>query len=346
MSGGWAKMRAMTSPTVHPAQRIVDLGFGFILSGALSTVAELGVADKLARGPRSAAALAEELGVHAQSLYRVLRLLASVEVFSEDEAGLFSLTPAAEYLRTDAPGSLRSAVRMLTQRIFWAPTGELVDTVRTGQTPFDRIFGKPFFDYLNHDAAQGAVFHQGMSSLSDMENGPIASAYDFTGLGSVVDVGGGHGGFLIEVLKLAPQVRGVLFDHAQVLVGSRIAQAGLAERCELVEGDFFQSVPKGADAYVLKRILHDWNDETCVSLLRHCREAMAEGGRVLVIDTVIPPGNAPHGGKVLDVMMMASLPGRERTEEDFRKLFAQAGLKLSRIVTTPAALSITEAVAT
>ncbi|AGC47031.1 O-methyltransferase [Myxococcus stipitatus DSM 14675] len=338
-------MHGMNSPTVHPAQRIVDLGFGFILSGALSSVAELGVADKLVQGPRSAASLAEELGVHAQALYRVLRLLASVEVFSEDAAGLFSLTPAAEYLRSDAPGSLRAAVRMLTQRIFWAPTGEMVDTVRTGQTPFDRIFGKPFFDYLHHDPAQGAVFHQGMSSLSDMENGAIAASYDFTGLSSVVDVGGGHGGFLIEVLKLAPQVRGVLFDHGQVLAGARIAQAGFSQRCALEEGDFFQAVPKGAEAYVLKRILHDWNDETCVRILRNCREAMAEGGRVLVLDTVIPPGNAPHGGKVLDVMMLASLPGRERTEEDFRKLFAQAGLKLSRILPTPSALSITEAVA-
>ncbi|WP_408889287.1 methyltransferase [Myxococcus faecalis] len=335
----------MTPPTVHPAQRIVDLGFGFILSGALSTAAELGVADRLVQGPRSAASLAEELGVHAQSLYRVLRLLASVEVFAEDEAGRFSLTPAAEYLRTDAPGSLLSAVRMLTQRIFWAPTGELTQTVRTGQTPFDRIFGKPFFDYLTSDPVQGDIFHQGMSSLSDMENKAIAGSYDFTPLRRVVDVGGGHGGFLIEVLQAAPQVRGVLFDHVHVLSGSRVARAGLAERCELVEGDFFQSVPAGADAYVLKRILHDWNDETCVTLLRHCRSAMAEGGRVLVVDTVIPPGNGPHGGKVLDVMMLASLPGRERTEEDFRELFAQADLKLSRILPTPTAMSITEAVA-
>ncbi|PTL82827.1 methyltransferase [Vitiosangium sp. GDMCC 1.1324] len=335
----------MTSNTVHPAQRIVDLGFGFIFSAALSAVAELGVADRLEQGPRSAASLAEELGVDARSLYRVLRLLASVEVFSEDDSGRFSLTPAAEYLRTSAQGSLRSAVLMLTQRIFWAPAGELVETVRMGNNPFDRIFGAPFFDYLTRDATQGAIFHRGMSSLSDMENGLIAGSYDFTPLQRVVDVGGGHGGFLIEVLKAAPQVRGVLFDHRHVLSEARIAQAGFADRCELVEGDFFQSVPSGADAYVLKRILHDWSDEVCVRILRHCREAMAEHGRVLVVDTVIPPGNAPHGGKVLDVMMMASLPGRERTEAEFGKLFAEAGLRLSRVIHTPAALSITEAVA-
>ncbi|NMO20355.1 SAM-dependent methyltransferase [Pyxidicoccus fallax] len=336
----------MNSPTVHPAQRIVDLGFGFIYSAALSAAAELGVADRLEQGPRSAASLAEELGVDARSLYRVLRLLASVEVFSEDNAGRFSLTPSADLLRTNAPGSLRSAALMLTQRIFWLPAGELVDTVRTGKDPFTRIFGAPFFDYLERDATQGAIFHRGMSSLSALENGPIAGAYDFTPLRRVVDVGGGHGGFLVEVLKAAPHVRGVLFDHRHVLAEARISEAGFAERCELVEGDFFESVPSGADAYVLKRILHDWSDEVCVRILRNCREAMTESGRVLVVDTVIPPGNGPHGGKVLDVMMLASLPGgRERTAEEFGKLFAQAGLRLSRVIHTPAALSITEAVA-
>jgi hypothetical protein len=335
----------MTSTSPHPAQLIVDLGFGFILSGALAAVTELGVADRLAQGPKSPGLLAEELGADASSLYRALRLLASVGVFTEDAEGRFGLTPAAELLRAQAPGSLRDAVLMLTQKIFWAPTGELSETIRTGRTPFDRIFGKPFFDYLASDAAAGAIFHRGMSSLSDLENGPIARSYDFSPFQRVVDVGGGHGGFLIEVLQAAPRLRGVLFDHAHVLAESRIAGAGLSARCEHAPGDFFQAVPSGADVYVLKRILHDWSDEVCVSILRNCRSAMAEGGRVLVIDTVIPPGNAPHGGKVLDVMMMASLPGRERTEAEFRKLFAQAGLRLSRVLPTPTAMSITEAVA-
>ncbi|RYZ42997.1 MAG: SAM-dependent methyltransferase [Myxococcaceae bacterium] len=335
----------MTSSSVHPAQLIVDLGFGFILSGALAAAAELGVADRLEQGPKSVARLAEEVGADAASLYRMLRLLASAGVFAEDAEGNFGLTPAADCLRTDAPGSLRSAVLMLTQDIFWKPTGALTQTVRTGKNAFEDIFGKPFFDHLASNAVAGATFHRGMSSLSDLENGPIARSYDFSACKQVVDVGGGHGGFLIEALRASPSLRGVLFDHRHVLDGARIAEAGLSERCELVEGDFFQAVPSGADAYVLKRILHDWSDAVCVDILRHCRAAMAEGGRVLVVDTVIPPGNAPHGGKVLDVMMMASLPGRERTEEDFRQLFAQAGLRLSRVIPTPAALSITEAVA-
>ncbi|WP_225409896.1 acetylserotonin O-methyltransferase [Stigmatella hybrida] len=328
-----------------PAQLLVDLGFGFILSGALAAVTQLGVADRLAEGPKHPEVLAKELGADARSLFRLLRLLASVNVFVEDAEGRFGLTPAAHLLRSQVPGSLRDAVLMLTQKVFWLPAGELAETVRTGQTPFDRIFGKPFFDYLAGDAAEAATFHQGMSSLSDLENGPIAHSYDFSPFERVVDVGGGHGGFLIEALRATPSLRGVLFDHAHVLSGSRIASAGLSDRCEQAVGDFFQTVPADADVYVLKRILHDWGDEVCVNILRNCRSAMKPGGRILVIDTVIPPGNGPHGGKVLDVMMMASLPGRERTEEDFRKLFALAGLRLSRIISTPTALSITEAVA-
>ncbi|MDY7230350.1 methyltransferase [Hyalangium rubrum] len=335
----------MTSTPPHPAQLIVELGFGFIVSGALAAVTELGVADRLVQGPKSAALLSEELGTDASSLYRALRLLASAGVFTEDAEGRFGLTPAAELLRSQTQGSLRDAVLMLTQNIFWAPTGELADTIRTGKTPFDRIFGKPFFDYLASDAAAGATFHRGMSSLSDLENGPIARSYDFSPFQKVVDIGGGHGGFLIEVLQSSPKIRGVLFDHAHVLAESRIARAGFADRCEHATGDFFQEVPAGADVYVLKRILHDWSDEVCVGILRNCRSAMAPGGRVLVVDTVIPPGNAPHGGKVLDVMMLASLPGRERTEAEFGKLFAQAGLRLSRVIPTPTAMSITEAVA-
>ncbi|WNG44363.1 SAM-dependent methyltransferase [Archangium minus] len=334
----------MNPQTENPVQRLIDLSYGFVYSAALCAATELGVADLLEKGPRSAASLAEELGADPQSLYRLLRLLASAGVFSEDDSGHFSLTPAADYLRTNAPGSLRSAVLMLTQKTFWTPAGELSETVRKGKDPFDRIFGAPFFDYLERDPKEGARFHRGMSCLSDLENAPIAKSYDFTAMKRVVDVGGGHGGLIIEVLKAAPQVRGVLYDHRHVLAEARIAQAGLADRCELAEGDFFESVPAGADAYLLKRILHDWSDEVCVRILRNCRKAMPEHGRILVVDAVLPPGNTRHEGKVVDVLLMMSLPGRERTEEEFRKLFAQAGLKLTRVIHTPALLSITEAV--
>lgn len=325
-----------------PHEHIIQLSWAYLYSAALNVVAELGVADHLEGGPKSAATLAEELGVQAQPLYRALRLLATAGVFAEDEGGRFALTPAADLLRTSAPRSLRDAVRMLCHETFWVPAGKLSTTVRTGQTPFAQIFGAPFFDYFSRDPSIVPIFHRGMASFSDTENAGIAGAYDFSRFQRVVDVGGGHGGFLIEVLKSAPAARGVLFDAAHVLEEARIAAEGLSDRCELVAGDFFKEVPSG-DCIVLKRILHDWADEAAADILRACRRALAAGGRVIVVDAVIPPGNAPHTGKVLDVLMMASVPGRERTEEELRRLLAAAALRLERVVHTPTALSIVEA---
>jgi SAM-dependent methyltransferase len=328
---------------VPPHVHVIQLAWGYLYSAALNAVAELGVADSLARAPKSPAMLAEELGVAAQALHRTLRLLASVGVFAEDEQGRFALTPAAELLRSDVPGSMRDAVRMLAHESFWVPAGKLSTTIRTGQTPFAEIFGGSFFDYFAANPDAGPIFHRGMASFSDTENAPIASAYDFARFERIVDVGGGHGGFLIEALRSC-SARGVLYDAEHVLHEARIAAAGLADRCELVVGDFFQSVPEG-DCIVLKRILHDWADETAIDILKVCRRSLRPNGRVLVIDAVIPAGNQPHAGKELDVLMMASLPGRERTEQEFRQMFAAAGLQLERVIATPAVLSLVEATA-
>jgi hypothetical protein len=269
-------------------------------------------------------------------------MLASCGVFREDEKGGFHLTPAADLLRTSLPHTLHHAALMITQDIFWKPVGELDDVVRTGKNALDRIFGAPFFDYLTQNKEAGAIFHRGMSSLSDLENAAIAGAYDWTPFKTIVDVGGGHGGFLIEALKLAPNARGINYDAAHVLKDARVNE--LPGRWTCVEGDFFKSAPAG-DAYILKRILHDWTDDVCVPILQNIRNAMNPGARVVVVDCVIPPGNEPNGGKVLDILMMASLPGRERTEADFAEVFKRAGLKLSRVLHAPALLSITEAVA-
>ncbi|MEM9457741.1 MAG: ArsR family transcriptional regulator [Myxococcota bacterium] len=325
------------------AGHLIKIAWGYLYSAALGSVAELGVADHLEHGPANVTALAERLGVSAQPLYRALRLLATAGIFAEDAEGRFSLTPAADLLRTDAPGSMRDAVRMLTHTSFWAPAGQLSTTIRRGQTPFAEIFGASFFDYFAQNPELGPIFHRGMASFSDTENAPIASAYDFSRFERIVDVGGGHGGFLIEVLGATPSAHGVLFDAEHVLSEARVDAAGLSARCERVAGDFFESVPEG-DCLVLKRILHDWTDETATEILRVCRRALRPGGRVLVIDAVIPPGNEPHVGKELDVLMMVSLPGRERTEPQFEQLLATADLKLERVVQTPAVLSIVEAV--
>ncbi|MFT3776179.1 MAG: methyltransferase [Minicystis sp.] len=332
----------MSTTSLPPHLHIINLSWGYLYAAAINAVVEIGVADRLEGEPKSAAALAEELGVQAQPLYRALRLLATVGVFAEGEDGRWHLTPAADLLRTSAPGSMRDAVLMLAHETFWAPAGKLSATIRTGETPFAQIFGAPFFDYFTQNPAVGPIFHRGMAGFSDTENAPIASSYDFSRFRRIVDVGGGHGGFLIEALKGSPDARGVLFDADHVLREARIEAAGLADRCELATGDFFASVPSG-DCIILKRILHDWKDETATSILKVCRRALSEGGRVLVVDAVIPRGNDPHPGKELDVLMMASLPGRERTEEEFRKMLAAADLRLERVITTPAALSIVEA---
>ncbi|MDC3954727.1 methyltransferase [Polyangium jinanense] len=335
-------MTDTAASAIPPHLHIIQLSLGYLYPAALNAVVELGVADRLERGPRSAASLAEELGVAAQPLYRVLRLLATVSVFSEDESGLFHLTPSADILRANAKGSMRDAVLMLVHETFWAPAGQLSTTIRTGKTPFTEIFGAPFFEFFEKNPEVTGIFHRGMAGFSDTENGPIAASFDFGRFRNIVDVGGGHGGFLVEVLRKNPEARGVLFDAEHVLREARIAAAGLADRCELVSGDFFTSAP-GGDCLILKRILHDWTDETSINILRICRGALAEGGRVLIIDAVIPRGNTPHPGKELDVLMMASLPGRERTEEEFRRILAAAGLTLERVVPTPSALSIVEA---
>jgi len=333
----------MSNRLKDPNQLIVDLALGFVLSGALATAVKLGIADLVADRPMSADEIGDELHAHGQSVQRLMRSLSSLGVFVEDDRHRFHATPASVLLQRSTPNNLRDAVLMITQDIFWKPMGAFEDVVLTGWNGMERVFGKPFFDYLSENKKAGQIFHNGMSSLSDMENRLMAGSYDFSPFGTIVDVGGGHGGFLIEILKTAPQSRGINYDRAHVLKSARIEE--LPGRWECVEGDFFESVPTGADAYVLKRIIHDWTDETCVQILRNIREVMAPGARVLVADTVIPPGNDPHGGKILDMLMMASLEGRERTRDEFAALFRQSGLRLSEVYNTPALLSITEAVA-
>ncbi|MER7708059.1 methyltransferase [Kitasatospora sp. NPDC097605] len=324
---------------------LIDEALGFLFPAALRAAADVGVADHLANGPAAPADLAAATGTDARNLHRVLRLLATRGVVTEDEQGRFALTGAGQALRGDVPFSVRTAVQMLTDRTMWRPAGELTHCLTEGTTAFENIFGMPFFDHFAKDERTAAVFHVGMAAMSDQENAPIAAAYDFPEDGTVVDIGGGHGGLLLEVLLRNPGLRGVLYDRSHVLAGNRLAaHPGITGRWTPQEGDFFAAVPAG-DIHLLKRITHDWDDEDCVTLLGHCRRALHPGGRVLVVDAVVPPGDTPHQSKALDLMMMGSLTGRERTEADFAELFARAGLRLSRVVPTPTVLSVVEAVA-
>ncbi|MFE6055913.1 methyltransferase [Kitasatospora sp. NPDC056446] len=355
-AGGDGPLRGVgPAPTSAPGRReagfrrsaafLIDEALGFLFPAALRAAAEVGVADHLADGPRSPADLAAATGTDARNLYRVLRLLATRGIVTEDGQGRFALTEAGQSLRTDVPYSARAAVRMLTDRTMWQPAGELAHCLTEGTTAFEKLFGMPFFDHFAKDERTAAVFHVGMAAMSEPENGPIADACDLPGAGTVVDVGGGHGGLLLEVLRRNPGLDGVLYDRAHVLAGHRLdGHPEVAGRWALREGDFFASVPPG-DVHLLKRITHDWDDEDCVTLLGHCRRALRPGGRVLVLDAVVPPGDTPHQSKDLDLMMMASLTGRERTEADFAELFERAGLRLSRVLPTTTVLSVVEAVA-
>ncbi|HXG18211.1 MAG TPA: methyltransferase [Methylomirabilota bacterium] len=291
--------------------------------------------------------MARATGAHQLSLYRLLRMLAGHGVFAEEPPGQFRLTPMAAVLQVGAPGSVHDAVKMVGDLagdgFWWTAVGCLHQSVMTGEPGFTAVHGMGFFDYLTQHPEAGAWFDRGLANFATVENAAIVGCYDFGQCRRIVDVGGGQGGFLMEVLKAFPSVTGVLYDRPQVIQEpAYLTAAGLMHRCEVVGGDFFQSAPGGGDVYVLKRILHGWDDERSVQILRTCRKAMGDHARLLVVDAVVPPGNEPHPSKIMDMLMMVLLEGRERTEEEFHELYWRADLQLTRVIPTPSVLSIVE----
>lgn len=337
------------TPQPSPQEVILDMALGYLASRALHVATELGIADLLKDEPKSIEELASATGAHQQSLYRLLRTLAAYGVFAEGSPGRFHLAPMGAVLQAGVVGSVHDAVKMIGDLTgdgsWWTVVGHLRHSVMTGQPGFDYVQGTDFFDYLAQHPEAGTWFDRGLANFATAENAAIAGSYDFGQFRRVVDVGGGQGGFLAEVLKAFPGVTGVLCDRPQVIQEpAYLTTDGLMDRCEIVGIDFFESVPGGGDVYVLKRILHDWSDERTVRILRVCREAMGENARILVVDAVVPPGNEPHPSKVMDILMMVLLEGRERTEQEFRELYQRAGLKLTKVVPTPSVLSIVEGV--
>lgn len=309
-----------------------------LLSRCIALTAEIGIADRVANIPRTPEDLARECHVNADALMRILRFLASNGVFKADAHGAITNTPASALLcRT--PGSLRDQVRSSWQDVIWDTYRQLAETLRTGEPAFEKAFGMPFFEYLGAHPEIGARFDASMALMSMPENAALAAAYPFHG--TVVDVGGGRGGLLSAILRAHLEVRGILFDQASVLQdATTLLMAGQWDRCSVSPGDFFASVPADADVYVLKRILHDWTDADALRILRACRAAMRGDARLLVIDAVLTPGNAPDPNKMLDVGIMALTKGRERTAEEFQRLFEAAGLRLLRIAPPTAASSM------
>ncbi|MFJ9851189.1 methyltransferase [Streptomyces sp. NPDC101150] len=327
------------------AAHLMDQAMGHLFSAALRTAAHYRIADHLAEGPRTAEQLAVATDTHAPHLRRVLRYLAARGIFREDAAGAFQLTPAARPLRTDVPDSLHPAVMLSTDELFLRTSALMPEAVREGGAAFERLFGAPLFTHLASDPERRELFDSGMSALSGPVDEAVVAAYPFPETGTVVDVGGGRGGLLRAVLRRHPQLSGVLFDQPPPLARHLLDGDEVKGRWRTEEGDFFASVPEGGDVYVLKHVLHDWPDEDCRGILRTCHAAMSRGSRLLVIECVLPQGNAPHFGKTLDVAMMALLDGQERTAQEFATLLSDGGFRLTRVLPTAAFPSIVEAVA-
>lgn len=345
-------METNATPNTHvptnlsPRDVITHAPLQVLLARALAVAAELGIADLVSREPKSPAELAAATSTHADSLHRLLRMLASHGVFAEDDHGRFELTPVAAMLQTGSAESLRDFLRFFSGEVVWNAYRELLHTVRTGEYGFAHAYGTAIFAYLAAHPDVGALLSAGLAQVAAPENAAIVSAYPFGQFARLVDVGGGRGDFLAAVLTAYPTVRGVLYEQPQVAANPADLQAaGVLERCEVVYGDFFQSVPAAGNAYVLKRVLHDWTDNQSIQILQRCREAMVQEGRVLTIEGVIRPGNTPDPIKDIDVLVgLALTGGRERTEAEFRRLYEQAGLQLTRVIPTPSMLSIVEGV--
>jgi hypothetical protein len=334
-----------TASQTPPEAALVQLVLGKCISMAISVVAKLRVADLLAEGPMTLADLATETKTHAPSLYRVLRPLAAAGIFIEQADGRFALTPMGGYLRTGVKGSLRGMADFFGSDWSWRAWGHLLETVRTGRTAFDRVFGEPVFDYLGKRPDESAVFNEGMTGFSSNIAPAVAEAYNFAAFKTIVDVGGGHGVLLKTILQAYPRVNGIVFDSPHVVVGAEeaIAKSGLTGRCRAVGGDFFQGVPTGGEAYLMKHIIHDWPDDRATTILRNCRKGVKPGGKLLLVEVVIAPGDAADLGKVIDLEMLVIAGGRERTEVEYRQLLAGAGWRLTRVLPTTSPTQIVEA---
>jgi ubiquinone/menaquinone biosynthesis C-methylase UbiE len=331
----------MADASTH--QQLDQMITGYWVSQAIYAAAKFGIADHLKDGPKTVTELANASSTDADALYRLLRALASVGVFAEAESRRFSLTPLAEPLCSDVPGSKRALALMSGDEQFrtWA---EIDYSVRTGKIAFDKVFGEPIFDYLGKHPEKARIFDAAMVGIHGRESSAVLDAYDLSGIGILADIGGGNGSQITEILKKYPAMKGILFDlpHVVERAKERIQASGLQDRCDLVPGSFFNAVPPGANAYVLRHIIHDWDEEKCLTILRNCHRAMSSDSKLLVIESVIPSGNEPFAGKFLDLVMLLIPGGKERTEAEYRKLLEQAGFELARVIQTGTEVSILE----
>ena len=335
------------SATAVPAHaRLIQMGIGYWVSRIVYAAAKLGLADHLAGGPKSAAELAGPTQTHAPSLHRLMRALAGLGVLSEDDHHRFGLTTLGEALKTGAPGSARSTILALAGEWWWRGWEQFDHSLATGTTGMEKAFGMSVFEYLASHPEDASHFNEAMIGFHGDEPPAVAAAIDFSTFSTVVDVGGGTGNLLATILGRHPGVRGMLCELPHVVDAARAQfdARGVGQRVTVESIDFFKRVPPGGDAYLLSHVLHDWTEAQCFTILGHCRTAMGASGRLLIVETVLPAGNTPHPGKLLDIAMLVMPGGQERTEEEFGALLCKAGFRLTRVVSTPSAVSVVEAI--
>jgi len=342
----------MSSPSAQNAQgpglfaQIIMISRSFASSACLYAAAKAKVADHLAGGPKSAAELAHASKTNEDMLYRILRALASIGVFRETAPRTFANTPISEAIRTDAPNSARDAVLFIADPLHMKIYGELTHTLETGETAFKKVSGMEPFEFFRQNQEENKSFNAAMTSISRQMIVPVLEVYSFGETGTLADIGGGHGALLATVLQKHAGLRGILFDIAHVAAGAKpvMESLGLAARCDIVGGDFFQGVP-AADNYVMKTVIHDWDDARSIAILKNCAKAMrSPNGKVILLEMLIGPANEPGIAKWIDIEMLAIAGGRERTETEYAELLGKAGLRMARVVRTASPLAVIEAV--
>jgi hypothetical protein len=341
----WSKRkeRNMKSKELPPHAQMMQFILGKWISKPIYVAAELGIADMLTDGPKSIDELAHMISTHGPSLYRVMRALASVGIFSETGDRGFALTPMAECLKA---GAMRSIALMFNSDWHDRAWENLLYSVRTGEVAFDKAHGMPVFDWFKDHPLAAEIYHEANAIKAMTSHRAIIDAYDFSGINTLTDVGGGYGALMAEILRANPAMRGVVAELPSVVKEAKefIRTKGLETRCEVVECDSFKEIPPGTDAYLMSHILHDWDDETCQRILGNCHRAMKPCSPLLVVEAVIPPGNEFSVAKLLDLEVFVMGGGRERTEAEFRDLFESSGFTLSRVVPTPESISVIEGI--
>ncbi|WP_035604842.1 methyltransferase [Haloferula sp. BvORR071] len=329
-----------------PHAQLIQMGSAHWISKIVYAAAKLGLADHLAPGPKSAVELAGPTGTHAPSLHRLMRTLASLGILTHREENRFALTPLGEALKTGAPGAARATLLTFGGPTFVAGFENIMHSLETGGTGFEKAMGMPAFEYLSQHPEEASLFSETMVGFHGAEPAAVAAAYDFSGFGTIVDVGGATGNLLAAALNSAPHARGILFDMPHVVKEAPplLKDRGIGDRVTIEGGSFFESVPTGGDAYMLSHVIHDWSEEQCLTILGNCRKVMKPDGKLLLIEMVLPSDDSPHPGKILDIVMLVLPGGQERTAEEYAALLAKAGFRLNRVVPTASAVSVVEAV--